>query len=266
MSGLANWKQFQLTHTPVLLCLPAEVLKAYRLTFFVDNTDPISARIKKIVAELDELRAKLPPEELVEAPVAVVDTPVVGNYSAIDTGSTPESETAIKQPVEKGVVPSEPESLEETVIPSGSGVDRIEPEQLPLPEKAEERTEDASPIHIVPQSLAVRVDNNLAFKITIPSLPASARAKQRKSQAAAAQTNGASDTDKVTAKQKRKGMFEQFAQALGFPAEGKRGKAYYQKKGEAIQNDFQDKLSKLEKDYNEGYGLNLMDWDPRKAL
>ena len=264
MSGLANWRQFQLTHTPVLLCLPAEVLKAYRLTFFIDNTDPISARITKILAELDELRAKLPPEELVETSVPVVDIPSVRNDSAIDTHATSESETAIKQPVEQGGVPSEPESLEKPVIPSGSEMDRIEPEQLTLREKEQDRIEASSPIHIVPKLGTVRVDNTLAFKITIPSLPASARAKQRKAEAAAAQTNGASDTDKVTSKQKRKGIFEQFAQALGFPAEGKRGKAYYQKKGEAIQNDFQDKLSKLEKDYNEGYGLNLMDWDPER--
>ena len=54
----------------------------------------------------------------------------------------------------------------------------------------------------------------------------------------------------------------QFAQALGLPADRRRGKAYYQEKGEAIQDDFQDKLSKLEKDYNEGYGLDLNAWDP----
>ena len=42
----------------------------------------------------------------------------------------------------------------------------------------------------------------------------------------------------------------------------KRGKAYYQERGEAIQNEFQDQLSKLERDYNEGYGLNLIDWKP----
>ena len=64
------------------------------------------------------------------------------------------------------------------------------------------------------------------------------------------------------AKQKRQGLLGQFAQTFGFAAARKRGKAYYQEKGEVIQNDFQDKLSKLEKDYNEGYGLNLIDWKP----
>ena len=68
MSGLANWRQFQLTSTPVLLHLPTEVLEAYRLTFFIDNGDPISARIEKILAELDELRVEWPAEDSVEDP------------------------------------------------------------------------------------------------------------------------------------------------------------------------------------------------------
>ena len=43
---------------------------------------------------------------------------------------------------------------------------------------------------------------------------------------------------------------------------GKTGKAYYHERGEAIQNKFQDQLSKLERDYNEGYGLDLSNWKP----
>ena len=250
MSGLANWRQFKLTNTPVLLRLPAEVLEAHRLTFFVDNADPISARIEKILAELDQLRIKFPVEELVEDPVPVVNIPPVRNDRAIEIHSTPESEPEITQHVEKEVAPNDPE------------VDTAEPEQLILPEKEQEPTEASSPIRIVPKSRAVNVDNNLEFKITIPSLPASARAKQRKAEATATRTNGSAYTDRVTSNQKRKGIFEQFAQALGFPAEGRRGKTHYHERGETIQNDFQDKLSKLEKDYNEGYGLDLTDWDP----
>ena len=45
MSGLANWAQFQLTDAPISRRLPTEILEAYRLTFFVDNAEPVSARI-----------------------------------------------------------------------------------------------------------------------------------------------------------------------------------------------------------------------------
>ena len=292
MSGLANWRQFLLTSTPVLLRLPAEVLEAYRLTFFIDNADPISARIEKILEELDQLRVTLPSEDLAEDPVA--DTSTLRNHSNIDEHTNFESEVATTQQVrnpviprepkpveeqvekvvvprelkpveeqlEKAVMPDEQEPIEEAMIPSHTEADTAEPKQLVLHENEQEPTEESSPesssIHIVPKSLAVNVDNNLEFKITVPSLPASAHAKQRKSQAIATSSNAG----RAASKQKRKGILGQFAQALGFPADRKRSKAYYQEKSEAIQDDFQDKLAKLEKDYNEGYGLDLNDWDP----
>ena len=275
MSGLANWRQFQLTNTPVLLRLPAEVLEAHRLTFFIDNADPISARIEKILAELDQLRATLPPEDLVEDPVPVADIPALRNYSNIDALTNLKPETATTQYVEKAVVPREPEPAEEqvekvvvpqepepvedeTVIPSDSEVDTAEPEQLVLPNNEQESTEESSPIRTIPKSPAINVDNNLEFKITVPSLPASALAKQRKSQATATDSNAL----RSTSKQKRKGILGQFAQALRLPVDRRRSKAYYHEKGKSIQDTFQDKLSKLEKDYNEGYGLDLNDWNP----
>jgi len=275
MSGLANWRQFQLTNTPVLLRLPAEVLEAHRLTFFVDNADPISARIEKILAELDQLRATLPPEDLVEDPVPVADTPPLRNYSNIEALTNLKPETATTQYVEKAIVPREPKPTEEqvekvvvpqepepvedeTVIPSDSEVDTAEPEQQVLPNNEQESTEESSPIRTIPKSPAVNVDTNLEFKITVPSLPASALAQQRKSQAIATSSN----SGRAASKEKKKGILGQFAQALGLPADKRRSKAYYQTKGEAIQDDFQDKLSKLERDYNEGYGLDLNAWDP----
>ena len=291
MSGLANWRQFQLTNTPVLLRLPAEVLEAHRLTFFIDNADPISARLEKILAELDQLRATLPPEDLVEDPVSVMDTPALRNYSNIDALTNLKPETATTQPVEKAVIPREPKPAEEqvekvviprepkpaeeqvekvavpqepepvedeTVIPSDSEVGPVEPEQLILPNNEQASARASSPIRIVPKLPTITVDSNLEFKITVSSLPASALAKRRKSQEAATSSN----SDSGASKQKKKGILGQFAQALRLPADRRRGKGHYQEKGKSIQDDFQDKLSKLEKDYNEGYGLDLNDWDP----
>ncbi|MCY3721845.1 MAG: hypothetical protein OXG97_06460 [Candidatus Poribacteria bacterium] len=258
LSGLANWRQFQLANSPVLLCLPTEVLEAHRLTFFVDNTEPISARIEKILAELDQLRIKFPAEELAEDPVPAINISSVKNHSNMDTHANPESEPATAPPAEKVVVPRSPNPVEETLIPNDPEVDTAEQKQLNLAENEQESTKESSPVRIVPKSQAFPIDNNFEFKITIPSLPTSARAKQRQSEAITTSANAS----RAALKQKRKGIFGQFAEALGFPVEGRRGKAYYQKRGEAIQDDFQDKLSKLEKDYNEGYGLNLIDWDP----
>lgn len=276
MSGLANWRQFQLTHTPVLLHLPAEVLEAYRLTFFIDNAEPISARIEKIAMELDQLRAELPAEDLVDDLVTVPDISRLKNHSDIDASANSEPEIAPTQQIEKVVVPrkpkpveaqiekadvpQEPESVEETVNSSDPEAHTAEPKQLVLAENEQEPTEESSPIRIIPKSPAVNVDTNLEFKITVPSLPASVLAKQRKSQATATGKDNSPNANRLTSK--RKGILGQFAQALGLPVNRRRSKAYYQATGEAIQDEFQDKLSKLEKDYNEGYALNLTDWDP----
>ena len=56
-------------------------------------------------------------------------------------------------------------------------------------------------------------------------------------------------------------FFGRISDTLGLTAGGRRGKAYYQEKGQDIQDEFQDQLAKLERDYNEGYGLNLLNWD-----
>ena len=266
MSGLANWRQFQLTSTPVLLRLPEEVLEAYRLTFFIDNAEPISARISKIVRELDQLRAKLAAEDLGD------DLIPLKNQSNGDAHTNSESETAttqrvkkiivppkpktIEEHLEKVVAPPAPEPIEEPVNPSDPEADTVEPEQSIPPEEEQDLTEDSSPIRIIPKLPAVTVDPKLEFKIKIPSLPVSALAKQQKSQATPGSNAGSANS-----KQNRKGIFGQFAQALGLSVNGKRGKAYYQERSEAIQDEFQDKLSKLERDYNEGYGLNLTHWD-----
>ena len=61
-SGLANWVNFQLTNAPILHRLPTEILEAHRLTFFVDDADPVSARIEKIVDELNVLKPEPPVE------------------------------------------------------------------------------------------------------------------------------------------------------------------------------------------------------------
>lgn len=308
MSGLANWRQFQLINTPVLLRLPTEVLEAYRLTFFIDNADPISARIEKILAELDVLRTELPAEDLTEGTMDASDTPLLDKLSDRDRPTTLAPKIATAQQVEKVIVPRKPESVEkqvepivmshepepveeqfeevvsshepelaeeqfetgamldepepveETVIPSDSESHIAEPELPVTPEKEQEGQEGSSPIRIVPKSSAVSVDTNLEFKITVPSLPASALAAQRKSQASTKETYPSTNAGKRTSK--GKGLLGQFTQAFRFSGSGKRSKTYYQEKGEAIQNEFQDQLSKLEKDYNEGYGLNLIDWKP----
>ena len=269
VSGLANWKQFQLTSTPVSFRLPAEVLEAYRLTFFVDKADPISARVEKILAELETLKSASPAEEPVEDPASISDTSLSENRSDDDDDhATQDPEIAATQQTEEKVVPRATEqeekvpSVPETLFPEVA---------LPVAQESEQAPKDESvPVRVPPkiptvQSIKTQLPNvktNLEFKITVPTLPASALAERRKSQAIVNGENASSTDRRAVSKRKEKGVFGQFVQALGLAAGGRRGKTYYQEKGEAIQNEFQDQLAKLERDYNEGYGLNLVDWDP----
>lgn len=308
MSGLANWAQFQLTDAPVSRRLPTEILEAYRLTFFVDDADPVSARVEKILTELEALKPKQPvadtsepvaeldppksesPAEVqdeVQAPVlessqdtaavaeTVATTPPLETERNEGEPSVPEVEAAMEapmaetsEPIETGSDADECSSAdaqttqqvkEKVVVRHPSGERTLEP-MLPEREQELDRKPVPGPIALrlpVTQdevSVSSIVDSNLEFKIAMPSLPPSARAAQRKAQAAVQQGTAA-------LKRRKKGVLGQLVQVLGLTAGGRRGKAYYQQKGEAVQNAFQDQLAKLERDYNEGYGLDLLDWD-----
>lgn len=305
MSGLANWAQFQLTDVPVSRRLPTEILEAYRLTFFVDDADPVSARIEKILTELEALKPEQPVAETSETLAELdpieseslkevqdkVHEPLLGSPQDIATvATTPPLETQ-----SNGGEPSVPEveaaameaPMAETSEPIGTGIDADE-SALPDVQTTQQAKEKVAVRHPsgerplesmppkreqvperkpVPGPMALRlpvtqetvpvssiVDSNLEFKITVPSVPPSARAAQRKAQASA-------QLGATALKRREKGVFGQLVQVLGLTAGGRRGKAYYQQKGEAVQNAFQDQLAKLERDYNEGYGLNLLDWD-----
>lgn len=286
MSGLANWAQFELSDTPISRHLPTEIIDAYRLTFFVDNAEPVYARMEKILDELQTLKDEQPAEATPE------DTTELGTSEA--EPQTPEAvDTAapalkpLENPTTKNdVTPlsvdsntDEPtvsevkatEDAEKTAVHSATR-ESLNPISTPLETSSDKdvstvpeikRIEQVEERHaaVPTKSVLPRVDTNVEFKIEVPSLPPSALAEQRKAEVAKLNA-GNTKSKKVSSKRREKGVFGQFAQALGLTAGGRRGKVYYQERGEKIQNAFQDQLAKLERDYNEGYGLNLSNWDP----
>ncbi|MCY3743306.1 MAG: hypothetical protein OXH00_20015 [Candidatus Poribacteria bacterium] len=307
MSGLANWAQFQLTDAPISRHLPTEILDAYRLTFFIDDADPVSARIEKILAELEALKPEKLAEDTSET-AAELDSLTPESLTEIhgeiherllgspeDTAPPLETENNAGEPAVPDVDAAQQLEIEsvvdtpkaETAEPIGTSLDEdahalpeIETtqeikEKIEVPDPSEERTPESLlpkneqkprrkpapppmalkiPVTQGAVSVSSIVDSSLEFKIAVPSLPPSALAAQRKAQASA-------HLGATALKRKEKGVFGHIAEALGLAAGGRRGKAYYQQKGEAVQNIFQDELAKLERDYNEGYGLNLLDWD-----
>ena len=320
-SGLANWKQFRLISRPVTFRLPVEVLEAYRLTFFVDDTEPISARIENILAELETLRGELAAEDLSEDSGTVADMEPVNTLNEVDARTVEESETVapkqvetthnlpeIQQPTDRysSVNPNVSDASEATEIspvettsnlpgiplpPKSSTrmdtevqeepavaaarqvqtiphLSEIQHPQQPLralPKSQEATADESAPLDTLAQPSTVRkvksnipsAGSRLEFKISVPTLPPSALTKQRQAQINATQESAGIHTRR-NPKHKRNGFFGHVMQTL---KSGTRGKAYYQVKGETIQNEFQDQLSKLEGDYSEGYGLDLTAWD-----
>ena len=236
---------------------------------------------ESITADLDEVDTPVleTPEE--PTPTTVPATPSLEMYSpgdedpALDNETTQQIEAAVEDTVQAEISepvgtsigenePSESEietakQIEKTATPQTS---EAAPTESVVPENEQNSEKKPTPTPIVMKlpntqstvPVSQIADSNLEFKIAVPALPPSAVIEQRKAQADAQLGAAAS-------RMKGKGVFGQLAQALGLAAGGRRGKTYYREKGEAIQNEFQDQLAKLERDYNEGYGLNLLNWD-----
>ncbi len=299
MSGLANWAQFELTGTPVSRRLPAEILDAYRLTFFVDNAEPVYARVEKILDELHTLKteqtaettledtaeleaSKLEPEtqEAVDTPPPALklpedattenaapplsvhnntDEPSLSEVKATQDSEKTVEHTATTEPPNPLSTPLETSGDEApSTAPEIEAIQPVEQPEPVTPAVKQQPEKRHAPVST--KSVSCTLNTNVEFKIEVPSLPLSALAEQRKAEAA--ELNARNTKSNRLSKRKEKSVFGHFAQALGLTTGGRRGKVYYQEKGETIQNEFQDQLAKLERDYNEGYGLNLSNWDP----
>ncbi len=325
MSGLANWKHLELTNKTVSLRLPSEVLEAYRLTFFVDDAEPISARVEKILAELETLSSEPSvedlPEDIKEDIKTATDMQSVDTFNEVDTDAAEEPETVAAKEIE--AILDLPEIQQPIDTPSNGNIDvsdlseatEVDPVEttpnLPGIQQPPESPKDVAPdVREEPEVVAVKqvetiphlseiqhpqralrarpksqqatvkrllpsasvaqpstirkvksdmlsTGSHLEFRISVPTLPPSVLAQQR-GKINATQENAGIYAGR-SPKEKKNGFFDQIVRTL---KGGTRGKAYYQEKGETIQNEFQDQLSKLERDYNEGYGLNLTSWKP----
>ena len=76
------------------------MLEAYRLTFFVDDAEPISARIEKILAELETLSSEPAVEDLPEDIQTATDMQSVDTFNEVDTGAAEEPETVAAKQIE----------------------------------------------------------------------------------------------------------------------------------------------------------------------
>lgn len=286
ISGRANWRDFHLTDEKESDVMPTDVMQAYRLTFFVDDYEPISTHIEKIVEELERLKSEMPapapepePEPIapVEAKQASVPEPVeeeeeaqvaeVPAESTVTASAVPPPQVGRGTPVLRHEpseevaqqVAASPASVPEEVPesqPASEPVKAVEPPAAPRIQPPAVQVNETSVKSTVVNPLDALPDTHLGFQIRVPSLPPSAIAARKK--ASAVVSIGATLPD---ASMQKGGIFGNLAQALGISAGGRRNKAYYREEGERIQNELHDRIAKLEKDYEDGCGLVLENWD-----
>lgn len=282
ISGLANWTQFQLTDKCLSFLVPIEVIQAYRLTFFVDDSDPVSTRLEKVLEELEPLRNKSRTHSAPQVSAPVPATCPVGEISGSRGPSNVNVPPAPNKPVTQQVgeisgsreetlaaaAPSQKpllvgavsnRAIAEELQPTQTVQPTVPPQAAPALKVgaiSESRQEALTPESTTPKGPIQLAGPSFEFKITVSSLPQSyAKVRVR------AEQEGA-NAKLTKRKTKQPGVFGQFARALGLSAGRRRGKAYHRQQSERVQYEFQDRLAKLETDYSEGCGLKLIGWDP----
>ncbi len=255
ISGRANWMDFKLIDEKQSAVIPRDVLESYRLTFFVDKHDPISTEIEKILEELapikDEFTFEAPPPELTtpeDSKANVNETPIENAPTQPDSPEAEATESSVE--IAQPVMPTELEREDDIkaevtpssakAIPQQAASERIETD---IPEKIQHKK-----FHPLPQA-------SFGFKIKVHTLPKSADKARRK--AKALQNSVTATTPRST----QKGIFGNFANAFGLAGSVRRNRAYYREEGERTQIDTHARIAKLEKDYVDGYGFFLGDWE-----
>ena len=256
ISGRANWTDFHLADEKQSAVMPTDVMQAYRLTFFVDNYEPISTHIEKIVEELERLKSEMP-EPANQAPVAEEEAHLADVPQDDDASPERNAEEQEAQPIADAETALENEPAAEEAPESEQAAQPMEAVLPPAPQIQPPAASEAPPTKpAVMNRLDALPETNFGFQITLPSLPPSATAARKKARAAI--NIGA--TASATSVQKGS-VFGNLAHVLGLSNGARRNKAYYREEGERVQNELHDRIAKLEKDYEDGCGLVLEDWD-----
>lgn len=161
-SGLANWVNFQLASAPILRRLPTEILEAHRLTFFVDDADPVSARIEKIITELNASNPEMPAEKKTPQ-----DIPEL-------SGRTPESITSAQDEADAPTLKTPEESAVAPVNPSSEMPN--DGNETPAPASEDETTQETkeaieNPLQTeIPELIGIDIDGNESLKSEVEAV------------------------------------------------------------------------------------------------
>ncbi|MDE0085029.1 MAG: hypothetical protein OXU23_04905 [Candidatus Poribacteria bacterium] len=283
ISGRVNWTSFQLTGQTQDIIVPPEVIKSHKLAFYVDNHEPIATYTEKILEELKLIRdqqlldnqsngsasdsdLQAPPHSQTEDAVTTAqNTDVkineVSNHThgqengALDIApelqklATLKSEdTNVNQNGDRSPAAKQENMSSETTPEANTQVATIPPKPNSVEEPSSTSKRKTQNIgQYVPN-----INNEPQFRIKVPSLPKSAS----KVQATFIPPRAASTSK---SENKKHGFFGQLVGTIGLNVPKK--KEYYIQQNRHLYDKFHADLEKLERDYNNGCGIPLDNWD-----
>jgi molecular chaperone GrpE (heat shock protein) len=284
LSGRVNWTAFQLTGQTQDVVVPAEVIQSHKLAFYVDNHEPIATYTEKILEELKLIQDQQLLENQSTSPASESELDIPPHSETEQAGTTAENAGVEIDEVsnhrheqENGsfdpapelqeLPPLEPENT--NVNPNGDRIHTAQQENTLSETTPKENSQVAT---VPPKSDSVEESSStsqrktqynigqyipsfnteLQFKIKVPSLPKSAS----KAQASFIPPRSAS-TSKSNGK--KHGLFGQLAGTIGLTVPKK--KEYYAQQNRHLYDKFHANLEKLERDYNNGCGIPLDNWD-----
>ncbi|MDE0313434.1 MAG: hypothetical protein OXM61_00900 [Candidatus Poribacteria bacterium] len=283
ISGRVNWTSFQLTGQTQDIIVPPEVIKSHKLAFYVDNHEPIATYTEKILEELKLIRdqqlldnqsngsasdsdLQAPPHSQTEDAVTTVQNTDVKINEVSNHTHGQEEKLLDKAPELEMPASLQPQDTD--LNPNGNGIHIGQQEKIPsetapkantpvatIPPKPNSVEESSSTSKRKTQYLdqyVTNINTEPQFRIKVPSLPKSAS----KMQATFIPPRAASTSK---SNNKKHGFFGQLAGTIGLNVPKK--KEYYVQQNRHLYDKFHADLEKLERDYNNGCGIPLDNWD-----
>lgn len=283
LSGRVNWTSFQLTGQTQDVVVPVEVIQSHKLAFYVDNHEPISTYTEKILEELKLIQDQQSLDTQSNGSVSDSDLQTPPHSQTEQVGTTVENTDVKINEVrnhthgqENGSFDTAPELQElaalepedTNVNPNGDRSHTAQQENIfsettpkansqvaTIPPKSDSDEEPSPTSKRKTQNIGQYISNintEFQFKIKVPPLPKSASKEQATFIPPRPGSTSKSNSEKY-------GFFGQLAGTFGLNVPKK--KEYYVQQNRHLHDKFHSDLEKLQKDYNNGCGIPLDNWN-----
>ena len=256
LSGRVNWTAFQLSDEEQSKVVPAEVMQSHRLTFYVDDHQPISTYTEKILEDLERIREESPPEN---EPDTSTTAPEITQYAQ----RTIVSQNGQSDPAGSPTLPAEQKAVAAEQTEGEAAVEKSSVEEVSQIKQNEQppiAPQDTDPQSVVetseqpePESGEPVLDATPKFEIKVPAIPKSGSKQEQQTTFIPPRAEAPKEGKRLFGKMR--GVWQVFT-----GSKRKQNKTYYFQQNQRIQEEFLAKLAKLENNYNKGNGLPFNSW------